>query len=451
MKRRKWLVPVMIVLALAAGAVWLAISGANRNTVTVQGTGEVLKGDLAATVTANGTLVEKEKRDVYVDTPVRVTAILKDKDQPVRKGDPVIEADLSDLRDQLEQARLSRDSQELTLRRVRDISTSQSLESLQLAVKQAETVLGSDKETLARATTDYDTNHKLHASGVISDAEFLRYERTLQDARNRVSLSEIGLSSARANLANSRTNNGKTGEQQALDIATQENMLKVQSLNVRTLEDRIAKVEAALLSPIDGVVTVMNAAVGVSLTSMQPAYRVSDLGTLEVKADVKEVEAGHIRTGQKVRITGDGIEGTLKVEGVVTGISSIATIVRNAAGDETVVAATITISDPPEGLRPGLTVTADIVTDTRSNVPIIRYAMLTESTDGQTAVFRLVNGTAVITPIELGITADLDIEVTKGLSGGEMVLLNPPQTLKDGVRIKLKTDTGGGLFGGMGP
>ena len=446
MKKRKWLIPVLVIMVLLAVASIMLISGMNQNTADISGTGEVLRGNLSAFVTANGTLVEKEKRDVYVDTPVRVTAILVDKDMPVSKGQAVLEVDLTDLKSQLEQARLNRDSQELTLKRVRDIGNTQSLESLQLAVRQAETMLVSDRSSLARTKADYDTNKKLHVTGAISDSEFLRYERAWQDAQSRVSLSEISLSSAQANLANSRTNNGKSDDQRVLDIATQENMLKLQALNVKTLEDRLAKVESAIVSPMDGIITVMNAVEGVSLTSMQPAYRISDLATLEVK----EVESGRVKLGQMVGITGDGIDESLRVAGVITGISSVATVVRSSTGDETVVQATVTITDPPEGLRPGLTVTADIVTDTRTDVPVIRYAMLTEDENGKTAVFQFINGIAVITPIQLGITAELDIEVTDGLSGGETLILNPPLTLKDGMKVRV-TGEKGGFFGGMGP
>ena len=316
-------------------------------------------------------------------------------------------------------------------------------------MKQAEASLAADRVALARAKADYDTNKELHDGGAISDSDFQRVERTWQDAQNRVSLSEISLSSAKANLSSSQSTNNKTSEQRTLDIATQENMVKQQELTMKNLTDRIARVEASVKSPMDGVVTVMNAVRGVALNAAQPAYQVSDLGTLEIDAEVKEVEARRIKMGQKVEITGDGIDASVKVEGVVTGISSTAYIVRNTTGDETVIGITVTVENPPEGLKPGLTVTNRIITDTRTNVPVIRYAMLAETPDGKTAVFLVKNGVAVLVPIELGITSDLDIEVTKGLSGGETAVLNPPQTLKDGMKVTIVAAKAGMFPGGM--
>lgn len=449
MKRKRIFIPLLIVAAMAIVlAGWLSWRAGNR-AVSVSGTALVARQSIEASVSANGTLVARQSRDVYVETPVRVLDVLSDRDKVVRKGEPVLSVDLADLETQLEQASLNRDSAELNLRRVRDIAPLTNQDSLTLAVRQAEAVLANDRAALARAQADLAKNQPLHAAGALSDSEFQRYERAVQDAQARVGLSEIGVSSAKANLASNQTGNRKTDDQRALDIASQENLLKLQALNVRTLTDRIARIRSAIASPIDGVVTVMNAVEGGMLSAAQPAYQVSDLGTLEVEAQVKEVEIRHIRVGQTVEITGDGIDEALKVSGVVSEIASTAQIQRNSTGEETVVPVTVTIGDPPEGLRPGLTVTARIITDTRTDVPVIRYAMLTETEDGKPAVFVDSGGTAVLTPIETGITSDLDIEVVRGLSGGETVILNPPQDLADGARIRIGTDSGGGPFGGM--
>ena len=449
MKKRKWwvLILVLVLLGVAFGA--FRVFGGSGNVAVITGTAQVTKGKLEAVVSANGALVAKELQDIYVESPVKVLDILVEKDIPVKKGEPVLSVDMAELTFQLEQARLNLDSQKLTLSRVKDISMTQSQQTLRLSVKQAEAMLASDRVLLARAQADYDTNKKLHDGGAISDSDFQRVERTLQDARNRVALSVISVSSAKANLSSSQSANNKTNAQQTLDIATQENMLKQQELTVKNLEDRIARVEASVKSPMDGTVTVMNAVKGVALNIVLPAFQVSDLGTLEVDAEVKEVEARRIKIGQKVEITGDGIDPTVKVEGLVTAISSTAYIVRNTTGDETVVGITVTIENPPEGLKPGLTVTNRIITDTRADVPVIRYAMLAETPDGKTAVFLVKNGYAVLVPVELGITSDLDIEVTKGLSGGETAVLNPPQTLKDGMKVNIIAAKTGIFPGGM--
>ena len=448
MKRRtRWILGGAVVAAVVVFVLFRTVWAGEPETV-ITGTGVVTTGSLEASVSASGTLVAHEVRQVYVESPVKVLEILIEADEPVKKGQAVLTADLSDLEAQLEQAEINRDSQELTLRRVRDISASSGTEALRLAVQQAGTVLAADQAALARATADLEAAKPLYAAGALSDTEYQRYQRTVEDAGRRVSLSEISLSQARANLDNTQSNTRKTDEQRALDIETQENMLRLQELNVSTLANRLARTREAMVSPIDGVVTDMQAQVGSMLGVALPAYEVSDLGMLEVKAQVKEVESRRVRVGQRVRVTGDGIDEALRVEGEITRIASKATVVRTASGEETVLEIGIVIPEPVASLRPGLTVTAGIITDTRENVPVIRYAMLSETPEGEPAVFLYRDGRAVLTPIETGITADLDIEVLSGLSGGETVILNPPQELQDGARVALR-EAEGGFFGGF--
>ena len=446
-KRTRWVLGGVVVAAVVLFVLFRTVWAGEPETV-ITGTGVVTPGSLEASVAASGTLVAHEVRSVYVESPVKVLEILAEADESVKKGQPVLKVDLSDLEAQLEQAKINRDSQELTLRRVRDISASSGTEALRLAVQQAQGVLAADQATLTRAKADLEAAKPLHAAGALSETEYQRYQRMVEDATRRVSLSEISLSQARANLSNTQSNTRKTDDQRALDIETQQNMLRLQELNVTTLTDRLARTREALVSPIDGVVTNMQAKVGSMLSVALPAYEVSDLGTLEVKAQVKEIESRRIRMGQLVRITGDGIDEAFNVEGEISRIASTATVVRTATGEETVLEIVIVIPEPVETLRPGLTVTASIITDTRENVPVIRYAMLSETPEGEPAVFVFQNGRAVLTPIEMGITADLDIEVLSGLSGGETVILNPPQDLKDGARVTLREEEGG-FFGGF--
>lgn len=447
-KRTRW---ALAILALAAVALFILFSTvwAREPETVINGTGTVSLGALEASITASGTLVAHQTRDVYVDTPVKVLDVLAGQDDAVKRGDPVMTVDLADLEAQLEQAVLNRDSQELNLRRVRDLDGTAGLEALRLSVNQAQGVLSSDKALLARTEADLETARPLYEAGALAEAEYQRYQRALEDARRRVSLSEISLSQAQVNLENSQRTNRKTDDQRAFDIETQENLLKLQELNVNTLTSRIERVRAALLAPIDGVVTSMGAKEGSTLSVAMPAYQVSDLTAIEVKARVKEVESRRVQLGQRVQITGDGIDESLEVFGEVSRIASVATVARTATGEETVLEVTIRVDEPNAALRPGLSVTARIITDTREQVPVIRYAMLTETPDGSPAVFRFQDGRAVLVPIEIGITADLNIEVASGLAGGETLILNPPQTLTDGARVVLREDTGG-FFGGFG-
>ena len=121
----------------------------------------------------------------------------------------------------------------------------------------------------------------------------------------------------------------------------------------------------------------------------------------------------------------------------------------------------ITMDDPPEGIRPDLSVTADIITATRKNslsVPIIALTVRPEEeaegastggdqeeqNDGQTqgplsrpdvndveGVFVVENGAVTFAPVEVGITGQEHFEVLTGVNAGDTIVAGPYQQIRD--------------------
>jgi HlyD family secretion protein len=129
----------------------------------------------------------------------------------------------------------------------------------------------------------------------------------------------------------------------------------------------------------------------------------------------------------------------------------------------------ITLNNPPGNVRPDLSATARIVTDTRKQVLSIPIIALTQrdnkpvATEGhpvavkdtasgkKTAtegVFIVTNGKATFRPVKVGIAGDQYFEVLEGLKGGETIVAGPYQAirdLKDGAPVrgtKLSGDSG---------
>ena len=155
-----------------------------------------------------------------------------------------------------------------------------------------------------------------------------------------------------------------------------------------------------------------------------------------------------------------------------TGVStSQATSTSQEAKDFKVV---VTLTDPPEGLRPGLSVTAKVTTATRSDVVSIPIQALTvrnpadlvtkdaakEKGSVQAAaptpagaakakeeiqgVFVIRNKKAEFVPVDTGISGTTDIEVLKGLKEGDEVITGSYKvlrTLKPGTSVKIDNST----------
>ena len=118
----------------------------------------------------------------------------------------------------------------------------------------------------------------------------------------------------------------------------------------------------------------------------------------------------------------------------------------------------VTLDDPPQNLRPGLSTTAKITTATRSGVLAIPIQALTirqrgdldPKTKGKGAVeaaapspmqakkdkeeiqgvFVIRDKKAVFVPVETGITGTTDIEVTSGLQPGDEIVVGSYKVLR---------------------
>jgi HlyD family secretion protein len=126
----------------------------------------------------------------------------------------------------------------------------------------------------------------------------------------------------------------------------------------------------------------------------------------------------------------------------------------------------IRLDDPPGDIRPDLSCTARIVTDTRGNalsIPIIALTVrdhervpnennpaldtVSRRRPGEReeeGVFLVQNGVASFRPVKVGIAGDEYFEVLDGLRGGETIVAGTYQAirdLKDGDKVREAEDT----------
>jgi HlyD family secretion protein len=126
----------------------------------------------------------------------------------------------------------------------------------------------------------------------------------------------------------------------------------------------------------------------------------------------------------------------------------------------------ITLKAPPKDVRPDLSCTARVITDTRKNalsIPIIALTVrshervpnennpaldtMTRRRPGEReeeGVFLVKDGIASFRPVRVGIAGDEYFEVVEGLRGGETIVAGTYQAirdLKDGARVREAEDT----------
>ncbi|MFN5876481.1 MAG: efflux RND transporter periplasmic adaptor subunit [Ignavibacteria bacterium] len=226
-----------------------------------------------------------------------------------------------------------------------------------------------------------------------------------------------------------------------------------------------------ITAPMGGTVTYLGVESGekvVGTAQMQGTeiMRIADLSTMNAWVDVDENDVALIAVGDTARIKVDALA-DLTVRGVVYEISHSPKVSGQGTQEEVVnFQVRIRIIDPEHRMRPGMSCSVDIETDTKTNavaVPIqsvtIRqdetstdasqeenYRLESRKVDGikksnkPKSIVWILKGNAVESrAVETGISDDGYIEILSGVKQGESVISSPYQAisklLKNGAAV----------------
>ena len=185
---------------------------------------------------------------------------------------------------------------------------------------------------------------------------------------------------------------------------------------------------------------------------------IADLSVVLARVQVDETDVVRLHLGDSVAVTIDAFPDTSFV-GRVTEISNSASQTGAASGGSTDRAVDfdveITLDKPPAGIRPDLSSTARIVTDTRKqslSIPIIPLTVrahedvpnevkttqgtavgsgaATKKPKDREGVFVVENGIAMFRPVKVGIAGDEHFEVLEGLKAGDTVVAGHRQSVR---------------------
>jgi len=287
----------------------------------------------------------------------------------------------------------------------------------------------SARATMEQAARDFERTRRNYEAHITSEAEFQHARSALETARSAFESAENRVEQMRAGLNANRDTLSKT----------------------------------TVRAPIDGVVTTLRVKAGevtVIGTMNNPGTQlltISDMSTVEAVLMVDETDTPSVQVGQKTLLVIDAYPGR-EFDGIVTEVGN--SPIRR---DDPDLQGLTTTSDainfkvkakvlaPPPSVRPGFSVTADIITGTKARVPAVPLAAVVvrdspkgEKTEAgklktEEGVYALRDGKAVFAPVKTGISGELMVEVVNGLQAGEEVITGPFKALrqiKDGDPVK---------------
>lgn len=417
-----------IVIIAVCGAValmtTLSIIMRNREKLPETEAVRVMEDDFIREVSSNGEIVSETSTALYTAVNAKIASVPVRVGDRVAKGESIILLDRESLQNSLESAENALENAERGVRG--------ELLSLRTAYTQALT-------SRDQARREFQRTEELHKIDSASDEE-------LRQRREALLLAEENLRSARQKL-NFREGRPLEDRRTAPYLPDSEivarspevrrAVLELQSISESLEEYRIA-------APAAGVITELPVEEGGLVTTGLLAARIQDPEQLKVEANIDEVDLSYIQVGQTATITSDSFIGS-ELSGTV---AKIAPVIRKI-GDSRVCAIDVKVGENPGGIaRIGASASLFIIVEKRDAVPAIpvesyffdgdgRYVQVLTPSPGEDP-HNPERFTVERRKIETGILGVERVEVTEGLSAGELIARNRIIGAADGTEVKVE-------------
>jgi HlyD family secretion protein len=398
MKRRTKIIIAVIVVLVIAGIAGASISSRGKEGTPVT-FAKVERMDLTSKVSANGQIDAKRKVDLSASVMGQIVNLAVREGDVVKKGDFLLQIDRKQL--------------------------SASAQGAEASVR----VLFSDRDaaraSLAEAELTYERAQKNFDQKIVPQAELDRARAGLQTARANVSAIEERIGQARANVAAAHDTLSKT----------------------------------TMTAPMDGIVTALpveEGEVAVIGTMNNPGTKlltIADMGVVEAVMEVDETDIPNVKVGQHATVTIDAYPNKT-FSGVVTEVGS--SPMERLGGTQSTEAINfevkIQIENPPAGVRPGFSASADIITGTRNKAlaipiqalvvrekPAPKGAPKTAKPEDEEGVFVHEAGKVKFVPVKTDLSGESSIEIVSGLKEGQEIVTGPFRALrdiKDGSKVR---------------
>ena len=495
LSRKKKIIIGVVVAAVLAIVVVVSVIATRKEEPEVITVKLTTRPELKQTVTASGEVRPIRYIKLTSEVPGRIEEIYVTAGDLVTKGKPLVRIDPTELQSSQEaqwaatQASLndvqnarnavSSAQQALVVAESSVAAARQQVVAMQTNVDRAQVEVNTAQRELKRVT-------ELIEAGVSSRFEY-------DAARDRFETAKIALQTARANL-------------EAQNIAVKEAMERVNQqriavkdaqTNIKSSEMRANQQQAMLrgqtvrrdkaqqFSPLNGVVADIPTRVGefaVAGLSTTPLMTIADMSQINVEVNVDETEINNVKVGQEARVKVDAL-GDKEIKAVVTQRNPLAIAKSDQTGglsnrvnvqEAKEFKVTLELKDLTEdiqnALRPGMSSTATITTDTKNNVLAVPLEAIVEKQPtpaaspaatvagsvpapspekpkAQKGVYIIEGNKVKFVEVTTGITGEADIEVTSGLTPDKEIVRGPSRvlkTLKDGMTVKRQTKKPGG-------
>lgn len=491
-KGRPW--PTYLLGLAAIGAIvaaYLVVGPPSESTATATRTATAQQGVVQTTVSGSGNVEPVKQLDLGFKTSGVVSRIYVSQGEHVSKGQLLAELDPETAEVTLEQSRATLKTAEASLKQEEETdgegsSSSSSASRASAAsvdystIQEAPTAASAPptgtQETTTSTTTSTNTSRSTTASGTpsgsgtITPAKRVETTRTeaertstqatgdstlssaaraanVASARAAVKSDKLAVQSDEEALANTKLYAPSTGTLVSLSGEVGETVSGTGTTKASTSSSSSSEGSSSTSSALSALgrsSSTSDKESGSSSSSSSSFAVLSDLSAMQLVVPLSESEVGEVKVGQPATIAIEALEGH-KMAAEVTSISMLPT------SDSGVVSYDVTfeLTQLTEGLRPGMSATAEVVVKQAEGVNVPSSAITADT------VTVLQSGKQVRKSVVTGLAGDSSTIVISGLNAGEVVVLPTSRSTSSSTSSLLTSRlgsrlSGSGLSGGLG-
>ncbi len=321
--------------------------------------------------------------------------------------------------------------------RTSDTTTLDSLMTETLATTQLMSQTVKDEQniidTLIKSLNQYHSGRTIPSAITGYQTSISTYISKLNTDINALNNRENTLTSNRQALANAQRDLASAQQSNPLDLASAQNDVDQHKAALQDAENNLS--DYYVRAPFDGIIAKTSVQKGDTISSGTAVATIITKQTI-AEVSLNEIDAAKVKLGQKATLTFDAIP-NLSLTGSVIDIDTLGTVTQGVVTYN----AKIALDTPDDRIKPGMSVSAAIITDSKQDVLLVpnsavkssggsSYVLVPDSSiNSQTLTAGIGNSTGILLPvapqqqaIETGLASDTMTEVTSGLKEGDLVI-----------------------------
>jgi|GEM_PF-499266 len=385
------------------------------------------KGNICEYIKLRGKVELDNKAQLYAQIPGILTVLSREGER-VKKTNLIAEIDTSELEIILKKSAALYEAAEANLMEQRTSVKIEQIKQAEQQLEQAAIALNSSEKDYNYKKDLYNKTSELRKKGSISaqgekdvKIQYDTAENAYLEAEKRVKIAQYNLQLL------------KKGASEYI-LTAAERAVEQAKMQVEQIRNDIAK--ASIFPVIDGVVLSKYFESGSYVQTGAHLFDIGDYSSAYIRVEALTDDISKIMIGRKALISGDILNGA-QISAEVSFIAPKAfTKVSSLGVEQQKIEVRLKYDTSKYEFRPGYEFDVNILAAEKNDAIFVPYKAVFEQ-DGHDSLFVLRDNAIQLREVATGIENDDYIEIKTGLLEGEKIIIDPPNKVKPGMKVKI--------------